>query len=99
MRRRFSEGKWDGDLVPHHCLCLLSSSFCLCNRIIWVNSWLLGAEPVVLVLGFLLLVLRGYWRLRDLVLLSILGPHILLPFLLLLIELLSLLLLLLDRLL
>ena len=99
-----------------------------CNRVIWVNSWLLGAEPVVLwiqhqpkfssslnldswmlqnstyfqvakywqntkyckiltkykilrkigkiqnidwlhlVLGFLLLVLRGYWRLRDLVL-------------------------------
>ena len=100
---------------------LISGWKLTCNRIIWVNSWLLGAEPVVLwiqhqpkfssvwnlesrmlknssyfqvakywqntkyctiltkykiltkywlhlVLGLLFLVLRGHWRLRDLVL-------------------------------
>merc|ERR1719507_710249 len=94
--REDSEWKGDRNLVSHHCLSLLSCSLCLCNRIIRINSRLLWAEAIVLILRLLLLLLRGHRGLGNLVLLPIFGPDVLLALFLLLVKLGSLLLLLLD---
>merc|ERR1719507_344232 len=91
--REDSEWKGDRNLVSHHCLSLLSCSLCLCNRIIGINSRLLWAEAIVLILRLLLLLLRGHRGLGNLVLLPIFGPDVLLTLFLLLVKLSSLLLL------
>ena len=52
--------------VHHHSL--------TCNRIIRINSRLLWAEAIVLILGLLLLLLRGHRGLRNLVLGKVAQP-------------------------